>query len=1366
MKKSQLIGNCVALLSLGAFVGSCGGSSDSITGPPPPPPVASVSVELQSAKLIIGSTTQATAQMKDAAGNVLTGRGVTWASTNIAVTTVNPSGVVTAVSEGSTSITATSEGQTGLAAIMVTPIPVASVTLTLAASSITVGANTQATATTKDANGNVLTGRAVTWASSNTAIATVSTSGLVTALAAGNSNITATSEGQTGSATITVIPIPVASVSVTLAASSIIVGGTTQANATTKDANGNVLTGRAVTWASSNTAIATVSTSGLVTALAAGNANITATSESQSGSATVTVTPIPVASVSVTLAASSITVGANTQATATTKDANGNVLTGRAVTWASSNTAIATVSTSGLVTAVAAGNANITATSEAQSGSAAITVTLQPVASVSVTGRTALVVADTTTLVATPLSSSGQPLAGRLVTWSSGTPTVATVSASGLVTAVAAGTANIIATSEGQSGSATITVTPQPVASLSVTGKTALVVGDTTTLVATPRNASGQPLSGRVITWSSGTPTVATVSANGLVTAIAAGSAVITATTEGWFATLTVNVSAAPPTTGIAVSVNSPVATNEFIFAVDGGGFGTTPQVSHITGTSMTSGSVTLGVPAGGPYRVRVIAVDPRTSGTFPLMNATGKVEGVTVTAGALSTAAVTLAQPTINITAPASVTPGQAVSITWTVTDPGASIDRPTLDGRVLYNTSSFSDLSGTQIIGTGTKVSPTSYQFTASFTAPTITGTLYYQTAAQTFDLSIPGTSRAGWLIQPSSARGEPLGQIAVTAPTTGIAVSVSSLVATNEFIVAVDGAGFGTTPQVSHITGTSMTSGSVTLGILAGGPYRVRVVAVDPRSSNGTFPLMNATGKVDGVTVTAGTLSPAAVTLAQPTINITAPASVTPGQAFSVTWTVTDPGASIDRPSLDGRVLYNTSSFSDLAGTQINGTGTKVSATSYQFTASFTAPTTTGTLYYQTAAQTFDLSIPGTSRAGWLIQPSSARSEPLGQITVAAPPDTIPPTFAGLIIAPDTVDNGAADATVRLSVHWTKATGSGVIAVQALVNPPVGYWRQCTSTTVLISGTPNDGVWACDVVIPKGTATGIWHIGWVLATDGKQNSRTVTEAELQTAGYRTTILVTSSVPPDTVPPTFAGLTIAPDTVDNGTAGATVRLSMRWTKTTGSGVIAVQALVNPPVGGWRQCTSTTLLISGTPNDGLWACDVVIPQGTATGLWHIGWVMATDGKQNSRTVTEAELQTAGYRTTILVTSSVPPDTVPPTLAGLTIAPDTVGNGAANATVRLSMHWTKTIGSGVIAVQALVNPPVGGWRQCTSTTLLISGTPNDGVWACDVVIPQGTATGLWHIGWVMATDALQNSRTVTEALLQTAGYLTTILVTP
>src|SRR5205807_5855272 len=133
--------------------------------------------------------------------------------------------------------------------------------------------------------------------------------------------------------------------------------------------------GRVVTWASSNTAVATVNGSGLVTGVAAGAATITATSEGQGGTAAITVTPVPVASVTVAPASASVTVGQTAQLTATPKDASGNPLAGRVVTWGSSNTAVATVNGSGLVTGVAAGAATITATSEGQGGTAAITVT-------------------------------------------------------------------------------------------------------------------------------------------------------------------------------------------------------------------------------------------------------------------------------------------------------------------------------------------------------------------------------------------------------------------------------------------------------------------------------------------------------------------------------------------------------------------------------------------------------------------------------------------------------------------------------------------------------------------------------------------------------------------------------------------------------------------------------------------------------------------------------------------------------------------------------------------------------------------------------------------------------------------------------
>jgi uncharacterized protein YjdB len=347
---------------------------------PAPAPVASVSVALGASSLNPGQTTQAIATTRDASNNVLTGRVITWSSSNAGIATVSSSGLVTAIAIGSAQITATSEGQSGNSTLTVTsapPVPVASVTVALAASSRNPGQTTQATATTRDANNNVLTGRSISWSSSNSSIATVSGSGLVTAVAVGTAQITATSEGQSGSATLTIAsppPVPVASVSVALAASSLNTGQTTQATATTLDANNNVLTGRVITWSSSNTGVATVSTSGLVRAIAVGTAQIIASCEGQTGNAMVTITLAPVASVSVALGTSLLSPGLTTQATATTRDANNNVLTGRAIAWSSSDTTIATVSATGMVTAVAIGNALITATSEGQSGGALLGV--------------------------------------------------------------------------------------------------------------------------------------------------------------------------------------------------------------------------------------------------------------------------------------------------------------------------------------------------------------------------------------------------------------------------------------------------------------------------------------------------------------------------------------------------------------------------------------------------------------------------------------------------------------------------------------------------------------------------------------------------------------------------------------------------------------------------------------------------------------------------------------------------------------------------------------------------------------------------------------------------------------------------------
>src|SRR5437867_3099923 len=245
--------------------------------------------------------------------------------------------------------------------------------------------------------------------------------------------------------------MPVASVLVTPAVGSVLIGAGVQLTATPQDGNGNPLSGRVVNWSTSNAAVATVNSSGFVTGVAAGAANVTATSEGQNGTSAVTVSTVPVASVSVS------------PPTAAPKDASGNPLSGRSVNWATSNAAVATVSVTGLVTGKAAGSATITATSEGQSGTSAVTVTQVPVASVAVTPASASIqVGQTLQLAATPKDASGNPLSGRTVTWASNNVAVSTVTGSGLVTGTSQGSATITATSEGKNGTAAITVTIPP----------------------------------------------------------------------------------------------------------------------------------------------------------------------------------------------------------------------------------------------------------------------------------------------------------------------------------------------------------------------------------------------------------------------------------------------------------------------------------------------------------------------------------------------------------------------------------------------------------------------------------------------------------------------------------------------------------------------------------------------------------------------------------------------------------------------------------------------------------------------------------------------------------------------------------------
>jgi alpha-tubulin suppressor-like RCC1 family protein/uncharacterized protein YjdB len=256
-------------------------------------------------------------------------------------------------------------------------VPVASVTLLPATPEVGVGASAALTAIVRSADGTPLPDRPVAFTSSDPAVATVDGNGVVTALAPGTTEITATSETRSRTVPLTVSSVAVASVSVTPATAQVPVGVERTLLGEAFDAGTAPLPNRVFAWTSSNPAVATVTSLGVVRGVAPGTVTITGSSEGQSATAEITVFVPPVATVEVTPATGTLGIGEELQLAAALEDADGNPIAGRAVTWQSSNALVATVSTSGLVRGVGPGDVTITAAAEGKSGAAALLVTLR-----------------------------------------------------------------------------------------------------------------------------------------------------------------------------------------------------------------------------------------------------------------------------------------------------------------------------------------------------------------------------------------------------------------------------------------------------------------------------------------------------------------------------------------------------------------------------------------------------------------------------------------------------------------------------------------------------------------------------------------------------------------------------------------------------------------------------------------------------------------------------------------------------------------------------------------------------------------------------------------------------------------------------
>jgi YVTN family beta-propeller protein len=513
------------------------------------------------------------------------------------------------------------------------PATLVAITVAPSALSIAPGTTTQFRATGNYSDGALVDlTDSVTWSSSSPEVAGVSNAagfqGVATAVTVGTSNISATSGTVSGSAVLTCAAVQ--SISVTPTTQVGLVGTTQQFQALATLANGLTqdLT-KFVSWTSSVPATATVSPTGLASAVSAGTVTITATSGVITGSATFTVATL--VSVAISPANPTIAAGATQQfaALGTLSDGTTDRDVTSLVTWSSADPAIVTITGGGTATGVSPGSTSISATFGSATQSTVVTV--QGPATIAVTPANASAVAGSTqqfTATGNFADGSTRDLT-TLVTWSSSLPSVATVSnaagSKGLVAALGNGTSDI---------TATLGLAPGPV----VQGSTSLTVRALSSLAITPANPSvkiGSSLRlaatgtfsdsttqdlANSATWTSSAPAIATVSdvagSKGLVSAKALGSATITATFGGQSAT-----------TQVTVASTGPVASTSRAFVTNFGS-GTLSVLDTDSNTVLTN--ITVGA---GPQGV---AVNPSTSLAYVANSNSGTVSVVDISSNAV----------------------------------------------------------------------------------------------------------------------------------------------------------------------------------------------------------------------------------------------------------------------------------------------------------------------------------------------------------------------------------------------------------------------------------------------------------------------------------------------------------------------------------------------------------------------------------------------------------------------------------------------------------------------------------------------------------------------------------------------------------
>lgn len=472
----------------------------------------------------------------------------TWGTTQAAIASVSAGGMVTGVAAGGAQISAVYQGVTGTDGVSIQSATLSSISISPSNPAIGKSKTLQLTATGNFSDGTQqdLTAMA-NWGTSQATIAAVSGSGMVTGMTAGGAQISAAYQGITGTDAVTIQPATVVSISISPGSPSVRKSKTLQlaATGTYSDGTQQDVTALAA-WETAQPTIAAISSSGLVTGMAPGNAQVSAVYQSVTGTDMVTIQPPALISIAISPSNLALGKGQSFQLTATGSFGDGTQqdLT-NVVNWTTNLPNIAFVAVGGGVTGMAAGSAQISATSQGVTGTDAITVQAPVLSSIAVNPKKSLLlIGESAQLAATGTWSDGSTTdVSQSATWSSSANAVS-VGPSGSVWGKAAGKATIMAAVGSLSGTARVAVTSATAVALTIKpAQTTIGIGNGKQLSAIATLSDGSKLDiTEWATWTSAQPKIADVTATGQAIGGQVGSAAITAAAAGVSATANITV--------------------------------------------------------------------------------------------------------------------------------------------------------------------------------------------------------------------------------------------------------------------------------------------------------------------------------------------------------------------------------------------------------------------------------------------------------------------------------------------------------------------------------------------------------------------------------------------------------------------------------------------------------------------------------------------------------------------------------------------------------------------------------------------------------------------------------------------------------